>query len=250
MNKRNATMYGRFSAVALLMGWFACSGGRAEDAAAILKQVDAFRNPLESFALDVQLTSFRNDSSETSGFRVYGQGSDKSLVEFRSPASEQGKYLLMLRDAMWMYMPNTSRPIRISPLQRLMGEASNGDVARTNYGIDYIPELAGEDEAGSRATYILDLKAKDPDLSYSRVKLWVAKKNFEPVKAEFYVVSGKLMKRAYFQELGMMNGSRIVTKIEIQDVVRPGHRTIMRYSNLHQKKLPEKMFNKNYLRKW
>src|SRR5947209_5031724 len=146
MNKPKVIlMYTRFSAVAVLLGWLVCSAARAEDAAAILRRVDAFRNPLESFVLDVQLTSFRNDSSETSGFRVYGQGSDKSLVEFRSPASEQGRYLLMLRDAMWMYMPNTSRPIRISPLQRLMGEASNGDVARTNYTVDYTAQLAGDE---------------------------------------------------------------------------------------------------------
>jgi outer membrane lipoprotein-sorting protein len=236
--------------IAFCLAMIHVSTAQAQDASAILKQVDAFRNPLESFALDVQLTSFRNTQSETSAFRVYGQGSDKSLVEFRSPAAEQGKYLLMLRDAMWMYMPSTSRPIRISPLQRLMGEASNGDVARTNFTVDYVPELAGEEEVEGRSTYVLDLKARDPDLSYSRVKLWVAKRNYQPIKADFYVVSGKLMKRAFYRDFGMMNGSRVVTKIEIQDVVRPGHRTVMQYSDLQVKKLPEKMFNKNYLGKW
>ena len=38
----------------------------------------------------------------------------------------------MLGDDMWVYLPDTSRPIRITPLERLSGDASNGDVARTN----------------------------------------------------------------------------------------------------------------------
>jgi outer membrane lipoprotein-sorting protein len=221
------------------------------DAAEILKKVDVFRNPLDSFVIDVKLTSHRDGAkTEDWDFRVYGRGSDKSLVEFLSPASEKGRYLLMLNDAMWIYMPNTSRPIRISPLQRLMGEASNGDVARTNYSVDYIAEPAGEDEVEGVKTYVLNLRAKDPGVSYSRVRLWVNSRNFEPVQSEFYVASGKLMKRAFFREFGTMNGMRTVTKIEIHDVVRPGRWTLMSYANLQPRKVPDKMFNKNYLGKW
>src|ERR1700758_4293105 len=96
----------------------------------ILKEVDAFRNPYNSFEVDITLRSFSNDKeTDTWNMKVSGRDGDKSLVEFVSPAIEKGKYLLMLRDAMWIYLPNTSRPLRISPLQRLMGDASNGDVA-------------------------------------------------------------------------------------------------------------------------
>jgi outer membrane lipoprotein-sorting protein len=226
------------------------SGVQAGDATAILKQVDMFRNPLDSFVIDVQLKSHRKNESETSTFKVYGQGPDKSLVEFVSPASEKGRYLLMLRDAMWIYMPNTRRPIRISPLQRLMGEASNGDVARTNYTVDYLPELAGEDVIDGVEAFILDLAAKDKDISYSRVKLWVSRKNYEPIQADFYVVSGMLMKRALFKEFGILNGRRTVTGMEIHDMRRKGLWTELRYSNLQPKTLSDKLFNKNYLGKW
>src|SRR5215212_7483231 len=95
---------------------------RAEDAAAILQRSDAYRNALDSFSIDVELTSFTGTRSESSKFRVYGKGSDRSVVEFVAPAAEKGKFLLMLRDGMWIYLPSASRPIRISPLQRLMGQ--------------------------------------------------------------------------------------------------------------------------------
>lgn len=216
----------------------------------ILKKVDSLRNPLASFQIDVDLVSYRNQESESWKMRVFGQGTEKSLVEFVDPASQKGQYLLMLNDAMWIYLPGTSRPIRISPLQRLMGQASNGDVARTNYSIDYNAELAGEEVVADLPCYRLELTAKDSTVSYNKVTLWVSKNGYEPIKADFYVVSGKLMKHAFFTEFGVLNGNRAITAIEIQDAIRPGRRTVMRYSKLQPKSLPEKMFNKNYLGKW
>ena len=114
-----------------------------------------FRNPIESFSVDVELTSFATGGkTDTSRFRVYGKSSDRSVVEFTFPQTEKGKYLLMLRDAMWIYLPTASRPIRISPLQRLMGQASNGDVARTSFTVDYsataVADDARDDAAANR----------------------------------------------------------------------------------------------------
>ena len=219
---------------------------RAEDAASLLAHSDEFRNPLGSFAMDVELTSYVGTQAETSKFRVYGKGSDRSVVEFTAPATEKGKFLLMLRDAMWIYMPSASRPIRISPLQRLMGQASNGDVARTSFTIDYTPKSASEEGAA----YVLELEAKDPSLSYKRVRLWIDKTSYEPVRADFYVASGKLLKRAHYREFTTMAGRRVVSDIEIEDLVRPNRRTVMRYANLAVRENPDKMFMKDALGKW
>lgn len=216
----------------------------------ILKHVDAYRNPLRYYAVDVQLTLLEHSETRNWQFRVYGDGADTSLLEFRAPASDKGKYYLMLRDDMWIYLPDTSRPLRISPLQRLVGDASNGDVARASYSIDYNAELAGEEHVEGKDAYLLELRGKDPDMSYSRVKMWVVRSTLEPIKAEFYAMSGKLMKRAAFIEYGTMIGKRVVTAVEIQDAVRPDHRTVMRFSNLREKRYPEKMFQREYLGKW
>jgi outer membrane lipoprotein-sorting protein len=224
---------------------------RAEDAAAILAKVDAYRTPLDSFSIDVELTAFTpHDKGESSKFRVYGKGSDRSVVEFIAPSSEKGKLLLMLRDAMWIYMPSASRPIRISPLQRLMGQASNGDVARTSFTVDYVAKSVTEGEWEGRKAFVLDLAAKDNDIAYSRVQLWIDKASYEPLRADFYVVSGKLIKRALYRDFGQMAGRRVVTSIEIDDLLRPGNRTVMKYANLVAKQNPERMFNKDALGRW
>ncbi len=219
----------------------------AADATAILNRVDQFRNPLDSFAIDVALTSYEpKKKEETQTFRVYGKGSDRSVVEFTSPATEKGKFLLMLRDAMWIYMPSASRPIRISPLQRLMGQASNGDVARTAFTVDYIAQSVADDENA----YVIDLLARDPAIAYSRIRLWVDRQTYEPQRADFYVISGKLIKRAFYRDFGELNGRRVITAVEIEDLLRPGYRTVMRYDNLAKRENPDRMFTKDALGKW
>ena len=47
-----------------------------------------------------------------------------------------------------------------------------------------------------------------------------------------------------------MAGRRVVTEVEIEDLLRPGNRTVMRYANLTPKDNAEKMFTKDSLGKW
>ncbi len=225
---------------------FLTLSAHAQDATSILARSDVYRNPLDSFSIDIELTSFEKASSSTSKFRVYGKGSDRSVVEFVAPAADKGKYLLMLRDAMWIYLPSASRPIRISPLQRLMGQASNGDVARTSFTVDY--NATGASEDGN--AWIVELEAKDPALSYKRVRLWIDRTTYEPQRADFYVASGKLLKRAHYRGFGTMGGRRAITEVEIEDLLRAGNRTVMRYSNLVARENPDKLFTRDGLGKW
>jgi hypothetical protein len=167
-------------------------------------------------------------------------------VEFLAPAAEKGKFLLMLRDAMYIYLPTASRPIRISPLQRLMGQASNGDVARTSFTVDY--NATGVTADGN--AWIVELEAKDPSLSYKHVRLWIDRSTYQPDHADFYVASGKLLKRAHYRDVGMLGGRRAVTKIEIEDLLRAGNRTVMQYSNLVERENPDNMFTRDALGRW
>jgi outer membrane lipoprotein-sorting protein len=226
------------------------ASAHAEDAAAILARSDAYRASMESFSIDIELTNHEDARTETSKIRVYGRGSDRSVVEFLAPATDKGKYLLMLRDAMWIYLPSASRPIRISPLQRLMGQASNGDVARTSFTVDYIAKSATAETIEGRRTWSLQLDAKDPGLAYKRVQLWTDAATGEPIRADFYAVSGKLLKRAHYRKFAVMGGRRMVSEIEIEDMLRAGRRTVMSYSALTPRENPEKMFTRDALGKW
>lgn len=234
----------------LLLLTLIATAARAEDAATLLARTDAYRSSMESFSIDVALTNHEGAKTETSKIRVYGRGNDRSVVEFLAPATDKGRYLLMLRDAMWIYLPSASRPIRISPLQRLMGQASNGDVARTSFTVDYVARTAAADTIDGRRSWSLELEAKDPALSYNRVRLWTDAATHEPIRADFYAVSGKLLKRAHYRKFAVMAGRRMVSEIEIEDMLRTGRRTVMTYSALTARDNPEKMFTRDALGRW
>src|SRR5205807_8596019 len=123
---------------------------------------------------------------------VYSKGSEKTYVEFMSP-QEKGRHLLMLTDDMWIYLPDTSRPVRITPLERLSGNASNGDVARTNYAVDYdvayLRRENAEGPGGAADCHVLELTAKRKGATYRKIHYWLRTDNGLPYKADFFVVS-------------------------------------------------------------
>ena len=117
---------------------------------ALLKRSDTYRNGWPAYTLRVKITNYESGKSdEESLYEVSQKGTDKTYVEFMSPR-DKGRHLLMLGDDMWIYLPDTSRPVRITPLERLSGDASNGDVARTNYAVDYTAAYVRDEKVGER----------------------------------------------------------------------------------------------------
>ena len=87
------------------------------------------------------------------------------LVRFADP-NDKGKLMLMVEDAMWLYMPSTSQPIRVTPLQRLSGNASNGDVAQTSLTANYTAALVGDESLEGEPAHVLELTAKRKSATY------------------------------------------------------------------------------------
>ena len=144
-----------------------------------------------SYVVHVKITDYESGKpDEEHLYEVSQKGTEKTYVEFMSPR-EKGEHLLMLGDDMWVYLPDTSRPVRITPLERLTGDASNGDVARTNYAADYSPAYLRTEKVGRSGVLRprTDRKAQGRDLSAD--PLLVRAEDARPVKAEFYLTSGK-----------------------------------------------------------
>jgi hypothetical protein len=157
----------------------------------ILRCSDRSRNGWDTYVVRTTIQNFEdNNLIEEGVFDVRMKGTDKTLVKFLN-VDVKGQYLLMIDDDMWIYIPNTRKPIRITPLQRLMGNASNGDVARTRYAEDYTAAFKREESLGGIPCYVLELNAKRDGATYKKIDYWIAKDSFRPQKAEMYMVSGK-----------------------------------------------------------
>ena len=124
----------------------------APSATEILAASDAIRNPAQPFSMTVTLTEFQggkqiDTSTLTSYSRTQHQGGQvSSLIRFVLPTRDAGKLVLKNGNDMWFYDPTNKASVRLSPQQRLLGQASNGDVLTVNLARDYQATQAGEED--------------------------------------------------------------------------------------------------------
>ena len=212
------------------------------DAEALLKRSDEFRNGWPSYVVRVKITDYESGkSNEEHLYEVSQKGLDKTYVDFMSPR-EKGEHLLMLGDDMWSYLPDTSRPVRITPLERLSGDASNGDVARTNYAADYSSAYLRTEKAGLVECYVLELTAKRKGATYQRILYWLRAPDARPVKAEYILTSGKQIKSATFDEFAPYNGKELLSRLTLYDEIRHNSHSVLEYSGAAPRSLPDKLF--------
>jgi hypothetical protein len=197
----------------------------------------------------VTITSHERDKAPTvNGYEVYIKGVTRSFVRFVSPAREVGRSLLALDRDLWIYLPDAGKPVRIPLSQRLVGQVANGDIARTDYASDYTPTVAGADTVEGVPCHVLDLTANSKDVTYARIKYWVAQDGFRPVKAEFYAGTGTLLKTGIFGGYREIGGRTVSTRLTLVDAIRKDRSSVLEFTDLRVRDLPDKYFNKNSMK--
>lgn len=169
------------------------------DAQAILKASDQARGGgLPGIEWEIRLISREGDRSDEPQRLLVRAIDDSSLAETLEPVRFKGSKLLQVARNMWLTRPGLAKPVPISPRQRMSGQAANGDIAATNYAGDYDARLDGNESLAGEACHVLDLSAKHKRATYDRIRYWVSVRRGVGLKAEFYSVSGKLLKTARF----------------------------------------------------
>ena len=110
----------------------------------ILKHADQSRGNLGGTIWDIIITTTEEGRSETRGLTVKVKGNN-TLAKYTSPANMNDRMVLMVDRNMWFIRSGLSKPVSISPRQKLLGDAANGDIASTNYYEDYEGKLLGEE---------------------------------------------------------------------------------------------------------
>ena len=230
----------------------------APNAAEILAASDAIRNPGKPFSVTVTLTEFQagkqvDTNTLTSYSRLQKQGGQfASLVRFVLPTRDAGKLMLKNGNDMWFYDPTSKASVRLSPQQRLLGQASNGDVATVNLAQDYKATLVGEEEIQDgerrkRKAYKLALTALTPDVTYASIEMWVDAENNYPLKARFFAESTRLLKTAYYRRYQPQLGADRPTETVIIDGLNPQSVTIMRFSDYVARNIPDTWMQRDFL---
>jgi hypothetical protein len=154
----------------------------------------------------------------------------------------------MLGDDFWLLMPDSQRPLRITPMQKLLGDASTGDIATLSWADDYDGRLVGEErcEPGNQPCLHLTLTATRKGVSYQRIELWLGKTHAEPLKADLYVLSDKLAKQARFV-LDKPQAPTQVNEMVLVDQVSNHKTTHVRYLARKERDTPPEWFNPMFL---
>ena len=201
----------------------------------ILQKADIVRSPFETFVMDVDITSPQGNMS----FKVYSKRGEGNLVVFLKPAAQKGRLLLMKGEDLWMLMPGSRRPFKMTESLRLIGAVSNGDMARLRWSIDYNAKKIREDEK----SYELELISKNTNTTYYRIEVLIEKPSFKPLRSKAYLQSGKLYKTIYYTGFESFSGKLTATNLKFIDHLRNEEESKMVFSNVGYQEIPGNYFN-------
>jgi len=232
--------------LSLIVSLLLAGSAAAADVPSLLKAADAFRLPADALKVEMQVLLYKSSALDKERrYTVYLKPGRRSLVLMQSP-SEKGQKVLMLADDFWQIMPQSQRPIRITALQKLLGDASAGDIATMSWSEDYTGAVVGEQNVNGTPCLHLALSAQRKGVSYQRVELYLAKADSRPVKADLYVASDKLAKQATFT-VEEVDGRPQVSAMTLTDEIQTGRQTVIRYLKRESRSIADEFYNPMFL---
>jgi len=218
------------------------------DASRVLEKAEAIRNPGEDYSVEVDLSDTKENKTDLRRYETFVKGRDRALVKFVEPASESGTRVLMTGPDMYVFVPTSAKPVRISANQKLTGNAAYGDVARLSFIGNYSAKHKSVEKVEGRDTYVLELTSiPDRPVTYDKIEYWVDVKSFRPVKAVYMTQSGKAIREGTFEDFGEVFGVQRPRIFVLKNLLRTGHVTRLKFKNPKQKSFPDLMFEKQNL---
>jgi hypothetical protein len=225
---------------------------------ALLAASDRVRLPQQAFRVSNTLVEFVNgrprDQITLTVFSKPppGLGPFSTVARYDAPARDRGKLVLFAGTDLWFYDPSSRASVRISPQQRLLGQASNGDVVTTNFSGDYTAATAGPErlqdaDKVTRDCIKLVLSPRSDLALYGRVELWIEAASSRPVKAKFYADSGRPLKIAYYRKFAQVLGAARPTETVIIDAVNPTLATTMTTKDYRATTIPDAWLQREFL---
>jgi hypothetical protein len=208
----------------------------------VLRRAELFRAPFSEMSLKVTLNNPDSESRSVSTYSIFFKDETKTLAAFLTPKFDRGNLLLMIKDTLWFYAKNTSRATRITPIQRLSGAVSYGDIARLGWTQDYEIKNLKTAIINNDPCFLLTLAAKSPGATYQSIKL-ITDSESRPLSAEVYLLSGKLYKTLRFTKYENISGKEMATQIEYTDHLNKDRVTTLVFTEINpEESLPNRYF--------
>jgi outer membrane lipoprotein-sorting protein len=227
----------RFVIAALLLT--VCSGAHPSmatgpeqpDVDALLQHLDDLYRSKSSIArIEIDVTTTR--STRNMRLRAWTRGEEEVLVLIEAPPREAGTATLRVGNNLWNYLPKIARTIRVPPAAMLgswMGtDFTNDDLVReSSLRKDFAARIDRRSDTPPGWWLTLDVK---PNVvgRWARIELLVSDERL-PIEERHYDRKGRLARTMQFDEVKVLGGRRLPTRIALVPADSVGQRTEMRY---------------------
>lgn len=180
-----------------------------------------------------------------------------TIVTFLEPADVAGTKLLSKQvkdgsDLQYLYLPALKEKRRIAGSDKdesFMGTDFTYNDLEQNSLEEASHTLLPDEEHSGIPCFVIESVPTGKDAVYSKVKVWVDKKDFLPLKIYFFDKKGNHQKTLIAKTIEPLDGKIAITTLMMKNV-KKGTKTIMELEALDRsKKFPEAIFDENKLDK-
>ena len=197
---------------------------------------DKYRSQFDNTQLGVTIEEYKNYQVVKSiEYQVYNNDKSDSLVLVKK-GKNAGNRILLTSKGMYLLVKKASRPIRITPLQRLIGQASYGDLASLRLSDDYDYTIHSKDDN----YIILNLTAKSRKSTYRKMTLWLSANDYRPIKADVFLPSGKRFKKVIYSVKDNTVDKIIYVSNSVDDI--NSEKTVMLFKSVKPVKISKRFF--------
>lgn len=210
----------------------------------------------KSLQATVAMTVDNGGTHRAVSFRIWSEGREKALIKVLSPAKDRGTGNLRQDLNLWQYLPNIERVVKIPPsmmLQSWMGsDFTNDDLVKTSsLARDYTHAIEKKEALGGEETVkIICTPKPDAPVTWGKVVLWLREKDAVPLKQEFYLENGELVKVMEGSEVKTFGTHTIPTKLTMKNMKKAGSQTSLVYEKvIFDDKIDAKTFTQETLQR-
>lgn len=236
----------RSSLAALLLTAAAAAAG-AQSAEQILQRLeDAQRFRTQQAEGTLVITD--RFGARTKTFQSWAEGEERMLLAFTNP-EEKGQKILRLSGEIYLYFPEAEEVLH------LQGAALKESVLGSDFSYEdltaeeslasrYEARLLARERIDEREHFVLELKARKRGAAYPLQKIWVDAERYVPRRAEYFALSGKLIKDMEVLEVKTVSGRFVMTRAIMRDRMKKDSSTELSLERLRlDEPLPRDIFS-------
>ena len=163
-----------FLAAALLAAALLAASAATPDFKTVLEAMDDLSDMgKQDFSSLVDLVTEKpGEKPTTTQVKIFRRDEhDQMVILIQKPEAQKGQGYLKIDDNVWFYDPESGNYSHSTMKENINNsEAKNSDFKKFSYSKDYEIEKAEAGKLGSFATWVLDLKANNNEVSYEKIK--------------------------------------------------------------------------------